>query len=108
MRVGELTNNPGARNKTRERVNGTLHELDVLSSPSKTKVYASFDITLTAGTIGYARHPFKPPPPTTNRLYSANSSYADELQICLGESKLPQNTLCFAAGAATYAELPPR
>jgi len=29
MRVGELTNNPGARNKTRERVNGALHELDM-------------------------------------------------------------------------------
>ena len=63
MWVGELTNDPGARNNTRLRVNGTLHELEVLSLPSKTNVYASFDITLTAGAIGYALHPFTPPTP---------------------------------------------
>jgi len=98
MGVGELTNDPGVRNNTRERVKGALHELDVLSSPSKTNVYASFDITLTAGAIGYARHPFTPPPLTTNQLYFADSSYANEVQICLGESKLPKNTLMFCGG----------
>jgi len=89
-------------------VNGTLHELDVLSSPSKTNIYASFDITLTASEIGCARHPFTSPPPTTNQLYFANSCYANELQPLLASPSSSQTPLCFAAGAATYAGLPPR
>jgi len=148
MGVSELTNDPGARNNSKERVNGALHELDVSTtvqndcfgckgrqsrskgagsttgaeghtymehlrsggrvqrhhlggfdgvtySPARAsfstqaRADASFDITLTAGAIGCVRHPFTPPPPDYYRLYSANSSYANELQLLLASPSSP-------------------
>jgi len=87
-------------------VSGALHELDVISSHSKTNIYALFDITLNAGAIGCAWLPLTSPLPTTNRLYSANSSYANELQPLLASPSSPQKNLYVSAGAVTYSELP--
>ena len=62
------------------------------SFSTQARADASFDITLTAGAIGCGRHPFTSPPPTSNRLYFANSSYANELQPLLASPSSTTST----------------